>query len=232
MKALRIPARAAALAAGVLIAQAWANAPILIGWEHYLATGDLDQLQRNYAVLAGRIQSGIGSGSWCDSLPLADWPSYIRDDLDSTRRGNVVTNAWVFKSLMTIADILNLAIANVVVDNRSVPGVFAGEFMSIDSLPPGRHVLTRGIPVALPSGNPDAEGGEGWTPIPGAGTVRFRWDGRSGPAALTIRDLRGNALKVLDLAAGDATVALPPGLYLAAFERQGRRPAAAKFMVR
>lgn len=77
---------------------------ILIGWELYMATGDIDQLQRNYATLTGRIQSCIGSGSWSDSLALADWPIAMRDGLDSTRRGNVVTNAWVYKALMTIAD--------------------------------------------------------------------------------------------------------------------------------
>jgi hypothetical protein len=77
---------------------------ILIGWDIYMATGEIDQLRRNYSVLAGRIQSCIGSGSWSDSIALADWPVYMRDGYDSTSRGGVVTNAWAYKALMTIAD--------------------------------------------------------------------------------------------------------------------------------
>jgi alpha-L-rhamnosidase len=77
---------------------------ILIGWELYMATGGIDQLQRNYSVLAARIQSGIGSGSWSDSIALADWPVAMRDGYDSTSRGGSVTNAWAYKAFMTIAD--------------------------------------------------------------------------------------------------------------------------------
>lgn len=77
---------------------------ILIGWDIYMATGEIDQLRRNYSALTGRIQSCIGSGSWSDSIALADWPVYMRDGYDSTSRGGMVTNAWAYKALMTIAD--------------------------------------------------------------------------------------------------------------------------------
>ena len=78
--------------------------PILVGWELYMANGNVDQLQRNYATLTGRIQSCIGSGSWSDSHSLVDWPANMRDNFDSTTRSSVVTNSWAYKALMTIAD--------------------------------------------------------------------------------------------------------------------------------
>ena len=77
---------------------------ILMGWEIYMATGDVAQLQRHYATLTGRIQAGIGGGSWSDSTALVDWPTDMRDGFVFTR-GNVVTNAWTYKALMTIADV-------------------------------------------------------------------------------------------------------------------------------
>lgn len=425
---------------------------ILIGWEIYMATGDIAQLERNYPVLTGRIQSCIGSGSWSDSLPLADWPVHMRDGLDSTRRGNVVTNSWVYKALMTIADmadalakpteasafraraaqtkkrlndsllikdqglyrdamgtnhvslhgnlyplalglvpdslvknvgqylvkrgmvcnvygaqflldglfeagfdsaavawmaartgnswghmlyevgasltmetwdpsqkpnldwnhawataptnviprrlfgilpltpgysqfqvkprvgnlttgsytlptvkgtigvafqsvkgkslsltidvpsgtfarvylpLLELASTSLQVDNRAVPGTLSGAFLFVDSIPPGRHVISRGFTVGVRPVEPEAPGRVGVTMMPGRGRVRFYSDKSSGETSLTLLDFRGNRICAFSLGASeDRTLSLPPGVYVSVFNSPGRKSVPAKFMVR
>lgn len=80
---------------------------LLTGWELYMKTGNLSQLQTNYAALKSCIDSLdtiICPTVLCNDSGILDWPANMRDNFVFTK-GNVVTSSWCYKGLTTMADI-------------------------------------------------------------------------------------------------------------------------------
>jgi hypothetical protein len=121
-----------------------------------------------------------------------------------------------------------------IVDGASRTGTREGDFVFVDSLPGGHHVVSRGVPVAARPAQPGAPAGTGMAIDAGQGTVRFRLGGgRTGTIFVTVRDIRGTRVGAFALAAAaERTLSLPPGLYVCLAARTGERPAPAKFVVR
>jgi len=123
----------------------------------------------------------------------------------------------------------------ILVDNAARNGVREGDFVFVDSVPAGHHVIGRGVPVAMRPSVSASAPIQGLAILAGAHSARFhRADGLSGPAGITLYDIVGNRVAAFSLGAseGDRILPLPPGLYICWIRYAGQGPLPAKFMVR
>ncbi len=78
---------------------------VLTGWELYMKTGNLPELQTNYSALTkciDTLDTLMCSTVLCNDSGLVDWPAVMRDSFVFTK-GNVVTSSWCYKGLTTMA---------------------------------------------------------------------------------------------------------------------------------
>jgi hypothetical protein len=125
----------------------------------------------------------------------------------------------------------------VLVDNLARAGAREGDFLSVDSLPPGKHVIERRNPATGLPGGPSARAARGPALVKGyagAGFVRFRAEAvRDREAFVAVHQLGGKRIAAFALGPdAERIIRLAPGVYVSYAGYRGEAPVPAKFVVR
>jgi hypothetical protein len=122
---------------------------------------------------------------------------------------------------------------DVLVDNKKITGVRDGDFISVDSISSGSHVIERNILVESLRQKTKRFTASNVMIIPGTHSARFSINDKlHRPASMTVYDCRGKKVCSLSLQGADErTIDLTPGTYVSFIKFPGSKPFLTKFLI-